>query len=114
MIGSGSFGHVYKCRHVKTGKEYAVKKFKNKYPTKKKAFDQREIQVLQRFDQVEKRNRDAHCPYVMKAERIEFENRRLYLVFELMDMSLTQFIRKRGRKGLLKLDEEHEIKTIAK
>jgi serine/threonine protein kinase len=41
----------------------------------------------------------------MRAERIEFENRRLYLVFELMDMTLTQFIRKRGRKGLLKLDE---------
>ena len=63
---------------------------------------------------MEKRNRESHCPYVMKAERIEFENRRLYLVFELMDMSLTQFIRKRGRKGLLKLDEDHEIKTIAK
>ena len=31
-----------------------------------------------------------------------------------MDMTLTQFIRKRGRKGLLKLDEEHEIKTITK
>jgi|TARA_B110000305_G_C18910458_1_gene390484 serine/threonine protein kinase len=43
QIGSGSFGQVYKCRHVKTGKEYAVKKFNNKYTTKRKAFEQREV-----------------------------------------------------------------------
>jgi serine/threonine protein kinase len=46
LIGSGSFGHVYKCRSVKNGKYYAIKKFKNKYSTKKKAFEQREIQIL--------------------------------------------------------------------
>ena len=43
LIGGGSFGHVFKCRHLKTGKTVAIKKFKNKYTTKKKAFDQREI-----------------------------------------------------------------------
>lgn len=56
---------------------------------KKKAFDQREIQILERFDEISKRGSIAHCPYVMKAERIEFENRKLYIVFEMMDMSLT-------------------------
>jgi hypothetical protein len=50
----------------------------------------------------------------MKAERIEFENRRLYLVFEKMDLSLTQYIRKRGRKGLVRLEEDSEIRTIIK
>jgi hypothetical protein len=50
----------------------------------------------------------------MKAERIEFENRRLYLVFEKMDLSLTQYIRKRGRKGLVRLEEDNEIRTIMK
>jgi serine/threonine protein kinase len=85
LVGSGSFGHVYRCRSVKNGKYYAIKKFKNKYPTKKKAFEQREIQILQRFDQ----NKRTHCPYIMKAERIEYDNQRLYLVFECMDMSLT-------------------------
>lgn len=54
----------------------------------------------------------GHCPFVMKAERIEYENRRLYLVFEKMDMSLTQYIRKRGKKNTYKLDEKNEIKVI--
>ena len=39
IIGGGSFGHVYKCRNIKTGKVYAVKQFKTKFNTKKKAFD---------------------------------------------------------------------------
>ena len=44
LIGGGSFGHVFKCRHIKSGKVYAIKKFKNKYTSKKKAFDdKREI-----------------------------------------------------------------------
>jgi len=39
LIGSGSFGQVFECTHVKTGKVYAIKKFKNKYQSKKKAFE---------------------------------------------------------------------------
>ena len=31
LIGGGSFGHVYKCRHINTGKYYAIKRFKNKF-----------------------------------------------------------------------------------
>jgi hypothetical protein len=50
----------------------------------------------------------------MKAERIEFENRWLYIIFEKMDMSLTQFIRKKGQKWASKLNEDYEIKTIMK
>ena len=112
LIGGGSFGHVFKCRHVKTGKYFAIKKFKNKYTSKKKAFDQREIQILQRFDEIFKDPRKVHCPYVMKAERIEFENRKLYIVFEKMDMSLTQYIKKKGRKGSVLLNESAEIKIL--
>lgn len=43
LIGGGSFGYVYKCKHVQTGQYYAIKYFKNKFATMKKAFDQREI-----------------------------------------------------------------------
>jgi len=98
LIGGGSFGHVFRCRHLKTGKYYAIKKFKNKFQSKKKAFDQREIQILERFEEISKRGSIGHCPYVMKAERIEFENRKLYIVFEMMDMSLTQYIKKKGKR----------------
>ena len=54
------------------------------------------------------------CPHLMKAERIEYENRRLYIVYQKMDLSLTQYIKKKGRKAMLKLDEDLEIKTIMK
>jgi serine/threonine protein kinase len=43
VIGEGSFGHVYAAKHNRTGKKVAIKKFKNKYQSKKKAFDMREI-----------------------------------------------------------------------
>jgi renal tumor antigen len=49
---------------------------------------------------------------VLKAERIEYENRKLYLIFEKMDMSLTEYIKKKSRKGLVKLDEKTEIRVI--
>jgi len=56
----------------------------------------------------------AHCPYVMKAERIAFENKRLYLLFPLMEMSLTQFIRKKAKQEHVELDEQDEIRVIMK
>ena len=43
IIGEGSFGHVYEAKSNRTGKVVAIKKFKNKYQNRKKAFDQREI-----------------------------------------------------------------------
>ena len=48
----------------------------------------------------------------MKAESIEYENSRLYVIFELMEMSLTQFMRKRSKQSHAKLEEQTEIKTI--
>lgn len=56
----------------------------------------------------------SHCPFVMKADRIEYENKRLYLVFENMEMTLTQYIKKKGQKGRFRLSEDNEIKIIMK
>ena len=49
----------------------------------------------------------------MKAERIEYENRKLFIVFEQMDMSLTQYIKRKVKAGQ-KLDEQGEIKILMK
>ena len=49
-IGSGTFGEVYKCRSLKDGRMYALKRFKHKFVSQKKAFEQREVQILQRFN----------------------------------------------------------------
>ena len=35
MLGSGSFGHVYECTHVRTGRIYALKVYKTKYANRK-------------------------------------------------------------------------------
>ena len=56
----------------------------------------------------------CHCPYVLKAEKIRFENRKLYVVFEKMDMSLTQWIKKKGNRAKVKLNEDTEIRVIMK
>lgn len=49
----------------------------------------------------------------MRAERIEYDNKKLYLVFEQMDMSLTQYIKRKAKKGI-RLDENTEIKILMK
>lgn len=69
LIGQGSFGHVYRCRHVKTKKLYAIKEFKNKYPNQKKAFECREIQILTIMEDYARKKGRA-CPFIMKAESI--------------------------------------------
>ena len=56
IIGEGSFGHVFEAKHNRTGKIVAIKKFKNKYQNKKKAFEQREIQILNKFEERERRS----------------------------------------------------------
>ena len=67
---------------------YAIKEFKNKYPSKKKAFECKEIQILLTMEEYTQKT-GRFCPYIMKADAIHFENKKVYAVFELMEMSLT-------------------------
>jgi serine/threonine protein kinase len=48
---------------------------------------------------------------LLKAEKIEYENRKLFIVFEKMELNMSDWIKKKGQKGMVKLDEE-EIKTV--
>lgn len=73
----------------------------------------REIQILLRLEQASKA-KGYHCPFILKAEHIEFENKRAYAIFELMEMSLTQFLRKRLKSNNPKLDENTEIRVLMK
>ena len=73
----------------------------------------KEIQIMSKFDQAEKVNK-YHCPYILKADSIEYDNRKLYAIFELMEMSLTQFLRKRAKMAKPMLDENTEVKVIMK
>lgn len=114
QIGSGSFGYVYKCRYVPTGKFVAVKVFKVKYSSKAKAFENKEVKILHKFQTAEEKRKGSHSPYVMKAIDIIYENGKLHIVFELMELNLTQFIRKRKSESLKRFDEQMEIKVIAK
>jgi len=60
------------------------------------------------------KKRGQFCPFVMKAEAIEYDNKRLYIVFELMEMTLTQFMRKRLKQNKPQLDEKTEILVLMK
>ena len=51
----------------------------------------------------------------MKAEDIIFENKKLHVVFELMEMNLTQFIRKRYKERRdARFDENTEVRVLMK
>jgi len=109
LVGSGSFGQVYQCWDTHTGREFAVKKFKKKFATRKQAYDMREVRVLLKFDYFHKNGQ--HCPYVMRAERLEYDNKRLFIVFERMDMNLSDYIKK---KRHLSPNDRADINTIMK
>lgn len=52
-----------------------------------------------------------HCPYIMKSEKIELEMRKLYILFEKMDMSMSQFIKKKSNTSM---SENKIIKPMMK
>lgn len=57
--------------------------------------------------------RGVHCPYVLKAERIEYDNRKLFIVFEKMEMNLQEYIKKK-RKAPHHSGERTDINIIMK
>ena len=97
-----------------TGRFVAVKVFKVKYASKAKAYENKEVKILRKFQSAEEKKKGSHSPYVMKAIDIIYENGKLHIVFELMELNLTQFIRKRKSESLKRFDEGLEIKVISK
>jgi len=119
MIGSGSYGSVYKARDVSTGEVVAIKKFYADFESLSEVEELKELQVLQRFKH----------PNIIDMRMVDIEHNKLLIVFEHLDLNLTEFIRERAalnqnpfaknsksphRHNELDLISEHEILIIVK
>jgi len=105
-IGSGTFGSVYKCVDIKTDEVVAIKKMKKVYESAEDAYNVREVRILKQMGEL-------RHPNIVQTRRIQFENGTLYIVFEHLDMNLTEFMKEKLRKESRKLREE-EVRIIMK
>ena len=106
-MGSGTFGAVYKCVDVRTDEVLAIKKMKKVYETAEDAYNIREIRVLKQL------NVSPAHPNIVQVRRVAFEGNTLYIVFEHLDMNLTEYVKEKARKEARKLTEE-EVRIIMK
>lgn len=105
-MGSGTFGAVYKCLDVQTDEVVAIKKMKKVYETMDDAYNIREIRVLRQLNEVKH-------PNIVQVKKVAYEGSTLFIVFEHLDMNLTEFMKEKARKEGRKLTEE-EVRIIMK
>lgn len=105
-IGSGTFGAVYKCLDVQTDEVVAIKKMKKVYESAEDAYNIREIRVLRQLNEIKH-------PNIVQVKRVAFEGSTLFIVFEHLDMNLTEYMKEKARKEQRKLTEE-EVRIIIK
>jgi len=79
---------------------------KKAYETPEDAYSLREIRVLKQLNEVKH-------PNIVNVKKVKFENGSLFIVFEHLDMNLTEFMKEKIRKENRKLTEE-EIRIIMK
>lgn len=93
-LGEGTYGVVYKCIDTITQKKVAIKKIKCFDPTQGiPSTTLKEISIL----------RECSHPNIVRLEKIEHEDgqRKLYLVFEMLEMDLGTFLRQNWRNKML-------------
>jgi len=82
-LGEGTYGVVYKARHVDTGEVVALKKIRLEVEDEGvPSTALREISVLKTLDH----------PNVVKLKDVEHSENRLYLVFEYLDQDLKKYM----------------------
>ena len=84
--GEGTFSEVMRALHLPTGKQYAVKCMKRSFDSVAEVNRLPEIQAL--------RNLSGH-PYIVQLHEVLYDERRLAIVFELMDMNVYEVIKDR-------------------
>jgi renal tumor antigen len=90
-IGEGSFSEVLKVKEKRTGKYYAAKRLTKYYGSIEEVFDSAELKTLQKIE---------YHPNILSLVDFAFEpqNGALTLIFDLMEMSLYDFIKERNKK----------------
>jgi renal tumor antigen len=90
-IGEGSFSEVHKVKEVRTGKLYAAKRLRKFYGSIEEVIDSAELKTMQKIE---------YHPNILSLVDFVFEPKEgaLTLIFDLMDMSLYDFIKDRNKK----------------
>lgn len=90
-IGEGSFSEVFKVKEKKTGNFFAAKRLTKFYATTEEAENCAELKILQRLE--------YHSNVLsLVASVFEVRSGELSLIFDLMDMSMYDFIKDRKKK----------------
>ncbi|KAK9155077.1 hypothetical protein Sjap_002557 [Stephania japonica] len=87
-LGEGSYGCLWKAVKKHSGDVVAIKKLKDKFNSSswKKCMNLREVKALRGV---------GDYPNIVKLKQLIVEDNILHLVMECMDMTLTQFMKKR-------------------
>lgn len=104
-LGEGSFSEVLKVKHKKTGSFYAAKRLTKRYLTLSDAEECDELRTLQKLD--------YHPNVLSLIEPVyELQTGTLTLIFDLMDMSMYDYIKDR-KKNLSETKCKHFIYQLA-
>jgi serine/threonine protein kinase len=79
---------------------------KKVYESAEDAYNIREIRVLRQLNEIKH-------PNIVQVRKVAFEGSTLYIVFEHLDMNLTEYMKEKARKEQRKLTEE-EVRIIIK
>lgn len=89
ILGSGSYGTVYKAVDLTTNEVVAVKRLKQKYHSMKECLQLVEVKSLRKLN--------GH-PNIVKLKELIYENNEAFFVFEYMDTNLFDLIKNKQER----------------
>ena len=73
---------------LKNDEVVAIKKMKKVYETAEDAYNVREVRILKQLNEL-------RHPNIVQVRNVQFETGTLYIVFEHLDMNLTEFMKEK-------------------